>query len=201
MRPAIKSVRWSFLIATLCFPLPARAASAFSSALAEMGLNFKGAPPYELQTDRRWGQWPQANSQWTVTTASGTPKLRLQAYAEISSAAAKSKEDLQLRRLLFLYTGDSAYPGMESRPEATPPQLLPEILSAGPSGRGAAIVSATGALTYGNAKETLSVYRGVLTFLYCPSARRFFQVELFYPKDGFKKEIALRDARRFSCAP
>lgn len=187
---------------TLALGTPAAASAGLTEALGGMGLRFDGAPQSAVVHERRTGAWPADGSTWTVTSATGPVIVRAKAYAGVSPEDAAAREETALSRLLYLYAMDSAYPGMEAPQMPAPKDVLPRRLpSRGGAGGAAAIVSASATLTYGALLEKLVVYRGVLAFLSCAKTRRYYQVELLYPKASFDEKKALADAARLGCPP
>ncbi len=174
---------------------------ALAALAASLGLSVRGAGPWRVDTSRKWGDWPKADSQWTVTASSGGVRLRLEAFAGLSPAELARKEQLQVSRIRLLYAGDIGYPGMVTRSLRVPAALTPYKLKRGAGRPDALILPASSRLTYGVGAEDLAAYRCALSFVECPRSGRLLQVELFYPKASFDRRAALAALDRFSCSP
>lgn len=180
---------------------PASEPPSFKNTLSEAGLAYGGVRPFITGKDYRRGSWTGARPAfWTLLASDGPVRLRLELTKNITPAQAEKTMTERFLRIDALYSGGAAYPGMVTTEFEVPPQLRPKDLRTGPGERKIKVLAATPRMTYGAGSEDLISYRGLLGYVYCGKGSMLAQIELFYPKAGFKLEDALKEFDQLVCA-
>ena len=173
----------------------------FKAVLAEAGLEYGGARPFIISKNYRRGDWKGARPAfWTLASSAGPVRLRLEMTKNISRAQAEKTMAGRFLRIDALYSGGAAYPGMVTTEFEVPPQLRPKDIRTGSGEQKVKVLAATPSMAYGAGSEDLVSHRGLLGYVYCEKIPLLAQIELFFPKEKFGLEEALREFDTISCS-
>lgn len=173
----------------------------FGGLLAGAGLEYRGKRAFAVDINSRRGDWAgRLPAFWTLTASDGPAVVRLELTRNVPKDQAERTMAGRFYRVLALFSGGAAYPGMVTTEFEVPAELRPAELRAGAQGNRALELPATVNLSYGAGSEDLAAYRAVMGYIYCEKSATLAQAELFLPKEKFDRAAALEEFRGLACA-
>jgi arylsulfatase A-like enzyme len=202
MNKAVREALFSlpvFMVCFFCAIVPESHAVTLDSVFRDLDFSLQGIGDFIVEKDTR-RESGNAGAR-TVIARKDEVVARLEIIRDTGEDEARTYVQEQNYVLESLFKRlPNPYPGMITNAIECPDSFKPEIVDTQVQGSPVSVyvLNSTPRFTYGTCVDELIRYRGVRTFVYAAGKKTLFRIELFYPKQSFDKELALRVIRSFT---
>ena len=141
-------------------------------------INFTGIKEYKLKDIYR-----EQKNLFSGLYEKGNNFLRVEIWSDINQDVSDKTIDSKITTINSQFENNrSPYPGEISDEIKCDDRFKPEFK------KGFIIAYLNNRLTYGSCSEEENLYKSILTWTFCGSQRKLYQMEFIYPKDKFHEE-------------